>query len=1246
MADEIQFDPALKQLLLRKTGDPLGEAAEISVGGAAEEIPVVARLLDPTVPVPGLQVVSRLGNVVTGRLPLDRIVEIRGHPNVASLKDSATLGADLAVSVPDICASGEALRAAGLGHLSGRGVVVGVVDWGCDFVHANFRDAGGRTRLLALWDQRGEAQPGSPAPYGYGRELNRAAINAALAAADPYAALSYDPAESDPGGRGTHGTHVLDIAAGNGRATGSAAGVAPGADLLFVHLRGNDTHPEDTLGDSVRLLEAVDYIIHRAGERPVVVNLSLGRTGGPKDASTLVEQALDALLAERDGRAICMSTGNYFDANLHSSGRLDQGATRALRWQVTPRNNEFAEMELWYAAEDEIIAELIDPFGNRLGQVGPGETDIVRRDGTILASLFNRRRDPNNGDNQLNLFLWPDAPVGMWTVGLRGERIHDGTYHAWIERDHPARQSHFHHQDSDPQTTVGTICTGHLTIPVGAYDARARERPVVFFSSSGPSRDGRQVPLISAPGAGIRAAWSSAPDVLGRRTMDAVTVKSGSSMAAPHVAGLVALLFEAALPRRLTANEVRHILTTTARTNPPSTAEERLRYGAGRVNAAAAIQAVSTLPALAIRQERLIVPATNGSAAPVVELALREANGTGEDPMINQMMPSQIVSNGASMVETTRALTTRALATRALATRALPLRPRRSPLPVEAATDPVVPVRPPLTIRESAGRRGRNRVDDVRVVQAVLRDLRFLSAADFATESPAAGATGNVAEARLTATIAAIDSLQRAVQGRARPDGRIDSAGATMKALNRAIPQPTAAEFAAISGQLATMTETIVRGVALMQPVGNVSNAEVAAGRGNLPDEVRAVQARLMQLAHLRPGHGEIPLAGAAAAQLPRTRAAITAFQRDEVAFWRGRGEVAGAVTPGVVAPNDATHQLLHRITSYREQFASGEDIRFRDFVKSGYTRDAGGVMFAGTAAPAALANSAYQAAGLTADQTAALQFVSRHEGNFDALNTYDVARVSFGFIQFAGGRGLPPFLALLKSRQPQVFANLLGAFGIEVEFNVEGGGMTRITNATVVVVDPAARAVLRDDTAEAFIRDTKKLSAVLIRAGRNTTVQEVQVEAATRDYLLPALATNVEYEADIVEELAGAGGAVTATHVGAAARRFRATAPFATLQTAGRIRERRATTRARLETLIDSQQGVAILLDRVIQEGIGGGTTRLARAIRWVADQQGLADVAAVAAHEGAVLQQVLVNAGPFRQRVQNILVSGLAAP
>ena len=63
--------------------------------------------------------------------------------------------------------------------------------------------------------------------------------------------------------------------------------------VIFVQLAASDIPwdgPEvanSSFGDSVQLLEAVRYIFDEAGDKPCVVNLSLGTNGGPHDGTTV-----------------------------------------------------------------------------------------------------------------------------------------------------------------------------------------------------------------------------------------------------------------------------------------------------------------------------------------------------------------------------------------------------------------------------------------------------------------------------------------------------------------------------------------------------------------------------------------------------------------------------------------------------------------------------------------------------------------------------------------------------------------------------------------------------------------------------------------------------------------------------------------------------------------------------------------------------------------------------------------------
>ncbi len=99
-----------------------------------------------------------------------------------------------------------------------------------------------------------------------------------------------------------------------------------------------------------------------------------------------------------------------------------------------------------------------------------------------------------------------------------------------------------------PQT-VGSPGSYPEAIAVGATDDLDR---VTTFSSRGPSFWGETKPEVSAPGAQIR---SSLPG-------GSYGAYNGTSMATPHVTGLVALLLQA--DPTLTVNEVEALLTSTA----------------------------------------------------------------------------------------------------------------------------------------------------------------------------------------------------------------------------------------------------------------------------------------------------------------------------------------------------------------------------------------------------------------------------------------------------------------------------------------------------------------------------------------------------------------------------------------------------------------------------------------------------------------------------------------------------------
>lgn len=608
---DTNLDPHLQHVLMRTPDNETLEAAFAEESPSGELlIDVIAKLDKPDADVPGLNVVRKMGQIVTGTVAVQNVEAVRRHANVLSLKRATELRQELQFSVHQIGATPDQLAAVvapGL-TLDGRGVVVGVVDIGCDFVHRNFRNPDGTTRLLSLWDQRGGATSLSPAGFGYGRELDSAALNQALRKAAPsvpgapedppaaYREVAYEPSVA------AHGTHVFDIAAGNGLATGNP-GVAPGATLIFVHVAPSDVGDEESVGNSRRLLEAVDYVFGKAAalDMPAVVNVSLGTHGGPHDGSTLVEQGFDALLSEPN-RMIVVAAGNSRLRRSHVAGDVSVGQPREITWQITAGDLTANELEVWYPGDQELTVTLISPAGSRLGPVRVDTTREIKNREQRVGRIIHRLHDPNNGDNQIDILLDSSLPAGDWKVLLETASGEPVSFHAWIERDDKG-QSRFAEADASSGFTIGSISCGRGTLVVGAYDGTAPSRDPSAFSSEGPTRDGRFKPEISAPGQSVRAAKSLSQGAI---------AKSGTSMAAPHVTGAFALLAQAA-GRSLTLAEIRAYLT--GQPQPEQGAAWNARGGFTQLNCVAAIGSVTGI----VPVESALAPA---GAGPVGEREL------------------------------------------------------------------------------------------------------------------------------------------------------------------------------------------------------------------------------------------------------------------------------------------------------------------------------------------------------------------------------------------------------------------------------------------------------------------------------------------------------------------------------------------------------------------------------------------------------------------------------------------------
>jgi subtilisin family serine protease len=258
-------------------------------------------------------------------------------------------------------------------------------------------------------------------------------------------------------------------------------------------------------------------------------------------------------------------------------------------------------MEVWYSSQDQFRVTVTSPAGQTIGPVDPDETEDQVLPGGNRVFIDSVRFSPLNGDAQIYIEVNPpvggNVQSGIWQVKLESITSRNGRFDAWIERDARDRdnafadQSFFVGSDFDPTMTLGTPSTGRRSIAVANYDHQTVSPAP--SSGRGTTRDGRSKPEVAGPGTNIVAAHAMG----GRPNPDDGGVfpmrlpMSGTSMASPHVAGIVALLLQR--NSRLTAAQIRKLLMASTR-QVSGVPNFDPAWGFGRINAEEAAKITPT----------------------------------------------------------------------------------------------------------------------------------------------------------------------------------------------------------------------------------------------------------------------------------------------------------------------------------------------------------------------------------------------------------------------------------------------------------------------------------------------------------------------------------------------------------------------------------------------------------------------------------------------------------------------------
>ncbi len=468
--------------------------------------------------------------------------------------------------------------------LTGKGVLVAILDSSIDFYNENFRNEDGSTRIEALWDQSlaPDAEAGLLPPDGFqtGVEFSREQIDEALSLGSEAEARRLIPTVDVTG----HGTAVAGILAASGTVEEPfRKGVAPEASLLIVKL---GAQRENAFPRTTEIMRGVTYALRKARElqRPLVINLSFGNTYGDHRGNSLLERFLDNA-AEIGRTSIVVGSGNEGSSGGHVEGVVQNGQTERVELAVAEYERTL-NVQLWKYYQDVFDVTLITPGGERIEipMNMPGAyryraegTELLIYVGQPLPYMvfqevyvdFISARANGVGNNPVGAEAVGGISYitsGVWTFELTPRDIVYGGYQFFLPSSATRSEGTRFFRES-PHVTLTVPSTALKVITVGAYDiytggvADFSGRGYVFRQLTG-NRGGETVLSgrlqssnriqVSEMNAEVRTLIDTVKPDLVAPGVDIETVSvrggytrvSGTSYATPMVAGAAALLME------------------------------------------------------------------------------------------------------------------------------------------------------------------------------------------------------------------------------------------------------------------------------------------------------------------------------------------------------------------------------------------------------------------------------------------------------------------------------------------------------------------------------------------------------------------------------------------------------------------------------------------------------------------------------------------------------------------------------
>ncbi|MFW2589942.1 hypothetical protein [Sagittula sp. SSi028] len=318
--------------------------------------------------------------------------------------------------------------------------IVAVIDDGIGFLNKRFR-RGSQSRFHAVWLQALETRAADGGILS-GMVLDQSQISDMFSRDEAAAYTTLDEVLKGPPGRfaRAHGTQVLDLAAGADSDSGDPVADWP---LLAVSLPPQMVDDTSGTGMESYMLQGLRWVLQQARQidatAPVIVNLSLGVSAGPKDGSGFLacQMAREAERWEqRTGQPVRLvwSFGNGFRADLaarvpsdmpsaavdmrvlpddRTASYLEIRPSGALSLRITPPEGPASD---WVTLDEGTVQSLEDAQGRAVARLyhQPARS---RGEGVTEPAHYVLALAPTTARKAAE----PVAPAGQWRLELSGD---------------------------------------------------------------------------------------------------------------------------------------------------------------------------------------------------------------------------------------------------------------------------------------------------------------------------------------------------------------------------------------------------------------------------------------------------------------------------------------------------------------------------------------------------------------------------------------------------------------------------------------------------------------------------------------------------------------------------------------------------------------------------------------------------------------------------------------------------------